>query len=151
MSILSALVFRSQRQFLEELQIEIQHFSVKLHHREVPLNVLTIMIRKPKPARSSLHHLGEAGGRQMYCLNTWVGGRQLFSLNMKQWPSLSDSYKRNCILDISKKMTCNSQLQEPERDNSNNSLHSHCFCILPAVVSSQSETTVCIFLSLLDS
>lgn len=121
MNILNALVFRSQRQFPKESLIEIQHFREKLRHRKAPLSVLMIMIRKPKPTHSSLHHLGEAGGRQMYCLNTWVGWRQLFSLNIKQWPSLSEPHRLNCILDISKKMTCNSQLQRPERNSSNHS------------------------------
>lgn len=49
--------------FQKSLQIETQHFGVKLHPREVPLHVMLTMIRKLKPTRSSLNHLGEAGGR----------------------------------------------------------------------------------------
>lgn len=93
------------------------------------------MIRKPKPTRSSLHHLGEAGARQMHCLNTWVGGSQLVSLNVKQGPSLLELQKLNCVLDMSKQMICNEKLQGPERDNRNNPLHSYCLWILHTVVS----------------
>ena len=73
MNISNALVLRSQRRFPKSLQIETQHFRVNLPHSEVPLHVMLMMIRKLKPTRSSLNHLGEAGGRQMRCLNTWVG------------------------------------------------------------------------------
>lgn len=73
MDILNALVFRHQRQFPKESQVETQHFRVKLHHREMLLGILMIMVRKLKPTCSCLRHLGKAGGKQMCCLNTWVG------------------------------------------------------------------------------
>lgn len=98
MDILNTLVLRHQRQFPKASQVETQHFRVKLHHREMLLSVLMIMIRKSKPTCSSLHHLGKAGGKQMYCLNTWVGWRPLFGLNTKRWPSLSEPSKLNGVL-----------------------------------------------------
>lgn len=67
------LWFLEVKYSFQKSQIETQHFRVKLHHREVPRNVLMIMVRKLKPTDSSLHHSGEAGGRQLDCLNTWVG------------------------------------------------------------------------------
>lgn len=93
------------------------------------------MIRKLKPTRSSLHHLGEAGAGQRPCLNTWVAWSQLVSLNTKQWPSLLELYRLNCAPDTSKQLPRNGRLQEPERDHSDNPLHSYCLWTLYTVVS----------------
>lgn len=58
---------------------------------------LLIMIKKLKGTLPSLPCLREAGGKQMYFLNTWKGWQLLLSLNIEQSPSLLEPCKLSSV------------------------------------------------------